>query len=564
MKVNSIQSVIPFFGKQEVKKENKISQNTTQTIPNQTSKMPSAETFQAMNGIKPRTKTKPVPFVHNDAQASKAIYEAGLVMTSLKDIKNLKRVLQKGDEQTSNVMMQLSLIKTGDIDESTVSNYWETGKMNDNLAKDLDMVYEARKAGKNPADVYVPTVKSQKEGNAKTKIGDVFKVADEDKIYVKTSEKDSKQLDMDKDMFVKLFPPAKRFTTQQQSIGDCYLVSTLNTVMQNPKARVALYDAFHQNGKDVTVKFQNGYGEYKYENAELPKDRVQKYSLKGSTGIRILEDAYGLDSVNKADVKFREIMGQKIEAKKAEVANSTGEQKVKAQKSLEGHEKRLNDYIEAKKDPSRTIVVCRDDNYYNIYYEEDENGLKFADLKNDPDNKSDKFHSAADFYRGALGGYNFEVLERMGFGGFRQYNLDLEEKTVTPMLKKANFNENYIMTGGTRAGGSRVENPVAASAGIYGFHAYTLEPHKDANGELKMRCTNPWNTSYDADISYKDFLKYYDSVSIIDVNSYGKKLPLEKQPYAYDKDGAVVGDNKNDGEVIWFKNGKKPVLPSKQ
>lgn len=559
MKVNSIQSVMPFTGKIEAKKDNKISKNTVQTSPQSPAKMPSAELLQAMNGIKPRTKVKPVPFVHNDEQASKAIYEAGLVMTSLKDIKNIKRVLQKGDEQTANVMMQLSLIKTGDIDESTVSNYWETGKMNDNLAKDLDMVYEARKAGKNPADVYVPTVKSQKEGNAKTKIGDVFKVADQDKIYVKTSEKESKQLDMDKDMFVKLFPPAKRFTTQQQSIGDCYLVSTLNTVMQNPKARVALYDAFHQNGKDVTVKFQNGYGEYKYENAELPKDRVQKYSLKGSTGIRILEDAYGLDSVNKADVKFREIMREKIENKKAELANAPEDKKADARKSLMGHLQRLNDYIKAKEDPNRTIVVCRDDNYYNIYYEEDENGLKFTDLKNDPDNKQDRFKSAADFYRGALGGYNFEVLERMGFGGFRQYNLDLEEKTVTPMLKKANFNEDYIMTGGTRSGGSRVENPVAASAGIYGFHAYTLEPHKDEKGELKMRCTNPWNTSYDADIPYKDFLKYYDSVSIIDVNSYGKNLPLEKQPYAYDKDGAVVGDNKNDGEVIWFKNGKKPI-----
>ena len=80
--------------------------------------------------------------------------------------------------------------------------------------------------------------------------------------------------------------------------------------MQNPKARVAIYDAFHQEGKDVKVKFQNGYGEYKYENAELPKDRVQKYSLKGSTGIRILEDAYGLDSVNKADANLKKIMNE--------------------------------------------------------------------------------------------------------------------------------------------------------------------------------------------------------------------------------------------------------------
>lgn len=564
MKVNPIQVAMPFRGTTKVNKpENKIAEAKLHTAPAIQAK-PSLELIQVMSGVKPMSIAKPAPVAHDNTQAAQAIKDAGVMGLSKEDYKNVKKVLAKGDEQTSNVMMQLQMIKSGDIEASTVSHYWATGKMNDNLANDLDMIYEARKAGKNPIDVYVPEVKSQKEGTKNAKVGDVFKVADQDKIYVKTDDNKSKQLDMDKDMFVKLFPPAKRFTTQQQKIGDCYLVSTLNTVMQNPKARVAIYDAFHQEGKDVKVKFQNGYGEYKYENAELPKDRVQKYSLKGSTGIRILEDAYGLDSVNKADVKFREIMTDKIKAKREEVKNSTGEAKEKALKSLEGHKQRLNDYIEAKKDPSRTIVVSRGDNYYNIYYKEDENGLMFTDLKNNPDNKDDKFESPADFYRGSLGGYNFEVMERMGFGGFRQYNLDLEEPTVNKMIKKENFNENYIMTGGTRAGGSRVENPVAEKSGIYGFHAYTIEPHKDANGDLKMRCTNPWNTSFDADVPYKDFLKYYDSVSIVDVNSYGKKLPLEKQPYKYDKDGAVVGDNKDDGEVIWYKNGKKPVkVPDK-
>ena len=564
MKVNPIQVAMPFRGMNKVDKpENKIANAKVQTAPAIKAK-PSLELIQVMSGVKPMSIAKPTPVAHDNTQAAQAIKDAGVMGLSKEDYKNVKKVLAKGDEQTSNVMMQLQMIKSGDIEASTVSHYWATGKMNDNLANDLDMIYEARKAGKNPMDVYVPEVKSEKEGTKNVKVGDVFKVADQDKIYVKTNEKESKQLDMDKDMFVKLFPPAKRFTTQQQKIGDCYLVSTLNTVMQNPKARVAIYDAFHQEGKDVKVKFQNGYGEYKYENAELPKDRVQKYSLKGSTGIRILEDAYGLDSVNKADVKFKEIMNDKIAAKREEYKHSKGEARIQAKKSLEGHEKRLNDYIEAKKDPNKTIVVSRGDNYYNIYYKEDENGLMFTDLKNNPDNKNDKFESPADFYRGSLGGYNFEVMERMGFGGFRQYNLDLEEPTVNKMIKKDNFNENYIMTGGTRAGGSRVENPVAEKAGIYGFHAYTLEPHKDEKGDIKMRCTNPWNTSFDADVPYKDFLKYYDSVSIVDVNSYGKKLPLEKQPYKYDKDGAVVGDNKNDGEVIWYKNGKKPVkVPDK-
>ena len=554
MQVKAISQLTPFMGAKAVKSEKKA--QTTQTNPMEKAPMPSAATLQAMVGVTPKRRlqaAKPTPKAYSNYEASQLIAESGALL-SKRDYKNVKKVLARGDEQTSNVMMQLELIKNGDIEPSTLSCYWETGKMNDNLAKDLDMVYEARKAGKDVADVYVPNVKSQAEGNKNTKVGDVFKVENEDKIYVKTDENESRQLDMDKKMFMKLFPPAKRFTTQQQSIGDCYLVSTLGTCMNHPKARVALYEAFHQDGNDVTVKFKNGYGEYKYENAEVPKDRVQKYSLKGSNGIRILEDAYGLDSVNKADVKFQEIMNEKIAAKRKEVQNAPMAKKAEAMKSLKGHQQRLNDYLEAKKDPDRTIVVCRDDNYYNIYYEEDENGLKFSDLKKDPDNKQDKFQRAADFYRGSLGGYNFEVMERLGFGGFRQWNLNFEEKEVKKQMMQDNFNDNFVMTGGTRASGGRVENPVAESAGVYGFHAYTLEPQKDAKGELKVRCTNPWNTSYDADISYDKFLEYYDSVSIIDVNSYGKKLPLQEQPVKYGKNGAILDEKSTEAPVIWYNN----------
>ncbi len=555
MQVNPI-SEVSFKGTSDVKTAKKT-EVVTQPVETEKTAMPSAATLQAMHGIKPQKMSiaKPTPVAHTNNEASQLIAEAG-VFLSKRDFKNVKKVLAKGDEQTSNVMMQLELVKNGDIEPSTLSHYWETGKMNDNLAKDLDMVYEARKAGKNVADVYVPNVKSQAEGNKTTKVGDVFKVADQDKIYVKTDENESRQLDMDKDMFIKLFPPAKRFTTQQQSIGDCYLVSTLGTLMNNDKARVALYEAFHQDGKDVTVKFKNGYGEYKYENAELPKDRVQKYSLKGSTGIRILEDAYGLDSVNKADANFKKIMNEKIAKKREEVEKAPMNKKADAMKSLAGHQKRLDDYLEAKADPNRTVVVCRDDNFYNIYYEEDENGLKFADLKDDPDNKSDKFHRAADFYRGSLGGYNFEVMERFGFGGFRQWNLNFEEKEVKAQMMKDNFNKDYVMTGGTRASGGRVENPVAEAAGVYGFHAYTLEPQKDEKGNLTVRCTNPWNTSYDADISYDKFLEYYDSVSIVDVNSYGKNLPLQEQPVKYGKDGAIMDKDSKEAPVIWYNNDK--------
>ncbi len=562
MNVNEVVSAAPL---KEVKKAKKAEKTTALDKPQEKQEakpMPSAELMQAVVGVKKLGRPERVKYTPQTAENFLRNHPADKFLRK-EDRLNIKRVMCDGsDLEASNIQMQLKLVADGDLEPSTLQNYWETGKMSENLAKDIDMVYEAKKAGKNVNDVYVPTVKSKAEGHKNVKVGDVFQVDGEDKVYVKANDKESRQLDMDKDMFIKMFPPAKRFTTQQQHIGDCYLVSTLNTLMQNPKARVAMYEAIHQDGKDVKVKFKNGYGEYKYEDAKLPADRVRAYSLSGAMGVRILEDAYGVDSINKADHAFKTIMSDRIAKKEEELKTATGDKKAELQKSIDGHKQRLNDYLAAKADPvkGKDIVVCRDDNYFNIYYEEDENGLKFAELSKDPDNKDLHYESPADFYRGSLGGYNFEVLQRFGFGGFRQMNLDLETDKVKEMISKDNFNEDFIMTGGTRAGGSRIENPVAKSAGIYGFHAYTLEPHKDDKGNLTMRCTNPWNTSYDADISYKDFLKYYDSVSIIDVNSYGKDLKLEEQPIKYGKNGAIVGDNSDDKEVTWYINGnRKPV-----
>lgn len=90
-------------------------------------------------------------------------------------------------------------------------------------------------------------------------------------------------------------------------------------------------------------------------------------------------------------------MNERIDAKEKELAKAPMAKKPELMESIKGHKQRLADYNKAKADPNRTIVVCRDDNYYNIFYEEDKNGLVFTDLKKDPDNKEDKFQRAADF-----------------------------------------------------------------------------------------------------------------------------------------------------------------------
>lgn len=530
----------------------KKTKNNFNVVSETVGKLPTGATYRAMLGIQsPQPKLPEIP--EFDYKSADDYVRDNPVMKHIcrTDINRLVDALCSKTEEAANVKMHLDLIKSGDMDPQSILYYWTDGRMNEHLVKDMRMITDAKEAGKKVEDVYVPTVKTPQAGVNIREVGDVFEVEGSKNIYVKTDDNSAKQLKMDKEMFIKLFPPATRFTTQQQDIGDCYLVSTLGSIMNNPKSRVALYDAFEQNGKDVTVKFKRGFGEYKYENAELPESRVKNYGVDGSTGIKILEDAYGLDSVNKADTMFRKIMNDKIAKKEQEVQSATGSEKEKLQKILDGHKQRLNDYIEAKNDKSRQIVVCRDDNKFNIYYEEDKYGLKFKDLKNDPDNRKYGYKSEADFYRGSVGGYEFEVFQRLGFGGFRQMNLKYDREKVEKLIEKKDFNSNHIMTGGTKSSLLGIESEIDSKKGLYAFHAYTLEPKKDGN-ELKISCTNPWNTAYKADISLKKFFKNYDSVSIVDVNSYGKNLPLEEQPIKYGKHGPITGLHKSDTPVVWY------------
>ena len=535
-----------------------IKENTKKSVVNENfktlniEKIPSGSAYRAMLGIQPSSK-KPleIPEFTRDEACEYVRNNPITKYVCRTETDRLVEVLTSKTEDAANAKMHLDLIQSGDLSPKSVKYYWADGRMNEHLLKDMRMITDAKETGKNIVDVYVPTMKTPEEGVIKREIGDVFEVEGSKNIYVKTDENSAKQLKMDKTIFTKLFPPAQKFVTQQQKIGDCYLVSTLSSIMNNPKARVALYDAFEQKGNDVIVKFKNGFGEYKYENANLPESRIKDYGVEGSIGIKILEDAYGLDSVNKADTMFRKIMNDKIAKKEQEVQNATGSKKEKLQKILDGHKQRLNDYIEAKNDKSRQIVVCRDDNKFNTYYEEDKYGLIFKDLKNDPDNQSYGYKSEADFYRGALGGYEFEVFQRFGFGGFRQLSLKYDKEEVEKMIKKNNFNSNYIMTGGTKSSLFGFESELDVDKGLYAFHAYTLEPKKE-NNELKISCTNPWNTTYKTDISLKKFFRHYDSVSIVDVNSYGKNLPLEEQPIKYGKRGPITGLNKYDTPVVWY------------
>ena len=479
---------------------------------------PSAEQYRAALGIKTKKEEK-------DPYGAREYLNNHPVSPYIKgeDRENLIKVMETGNVETSNVEMQLALIADEKLTPQTLSHYWKTGKMCDQMEADIDMMYDCYANGKKVEDVYVPNVASQEEGTKNAKIGDVFQVEGQDRIFVKDDEEKSHQLKMDKETFIQLFPPAQRFASAQYAIGDCYCVATLNSVMENPKTRIALYDAMEQDGEDIHVKYPNRKADYVAKKGELKPETDTKMVLRGAQGVRLLEDAFGLELKVKAEDDFRTIMNQKIADKKAQYqAEENPREKAIMKKDWLGMRKRLDDFEKSMSDPKNKTVVLRDDLGDRIAYKEDRYGMMFAPLKEAPENVGrdgkPKFATEKEFYRGSLGGYQHQVMNVLGIEG-KILNTERNREEILDLLSQEPSGK-YMLCGGTYPDGTRTENPVAKDKGIYSFHAYTLEAVKDNEGDLKIRATNPWNTAVDADLSVEDTFKFFDVFEVYDINSY--------------------------------------------
>lgn len=513
MLVNSIGVTTPVNTvNTEVSKVKKAAVNQQQSHAQEQLAAPSAELLRANAGIK--TKQDKDPY---GARAFLNQHPASPVIKG-EYRENLIHAMEKGNVETSNIEMQLALISDGKLHPQTIADYWKDGKMCDQMESDIEMMYDCYANGKKVEDVYCPPVKSQAEGTKSAKIGDVFQVEGQERIYVKDGENSSHQLKMDKDTFIGLFPPAQRFASAQYAIGDCYCVSTLNTVMENPKTRVALYDAFEQDGKDIHVKYPNGKADYVAKNGQLRNDTNEKMVMRGAQGMRLLEDAFGLELKVKAEDDFRNMMNQKIADKKAEYqAESDPREKAIMKKDWNGMKQRLADFEESMANPKNKTVVLRNDTGWTIEYKEDRYGMQFAPLKHAPENNKE-YTAEKEYYRGSLGGYQHQVMELLGFEG---KCLDsVKDKQALHELIQEPSADKYLLAAGTWPDGSRTEQPVAKDKGVFSFHAYTLESVKNDDGEVRVRSTNPWNTGLDTDLTEKEMFEFFQFVEVYDVNGY--------------------------------------------
>ena len=133
----------------------------------------------------------------------------------------------------------------------------------------------------------------------KTDIGDV--IEHNNQLYINEGDKLFKW-NMTKEKFDDLFPAGERLLLKQGKVGDCYLLSVLLSLINNPLGKIYLYKSFEQNGNDIlcTIRSYKEYGGTKnYPNGELPKVDTR---LEGCKGLQMLEHTY-------AEVSFRSSAG---------------------------------------------------------------------------------------------------------------------------------------------------------------------------------------------------------------------------------------------------------------
>ena len=135
-----------------------------------------------------------------------------------------------------------------------------------------------------------------------TSIGDVVEVGRQ--MYINDGKKLSKW-NMTKEMFLKLFPLVDRFAFKQKKLGDCYLLSSISSVMRNKKASVTFYQSFEYDGKDVkvTVKAYEDYnGSQTFTNGEL--SNLGKKQVEGCRGVQLYERTYAKVALREHDILY--------------------------------------------------------------------------------------------------------------------------------------------------------------------------------------------------------------------------------------------------------------------
>ena len=436
------------------------------------------------------------------------------------DKRNLGNVIRKNDEETEYMKKMIHLVCKDMVTPMATTSLCKHGVMSELAKADIDTYYDKVK-DKNMSivDAFVPVSASQAEGQAKAAVGDVFRVDGQDKIYVKSGDDYSRQLDMDADTYLKLYPPVERYASSQGGNGDCYLLSSINAVMENPYARPALLDCFHQKGNDVVVQFPGKETQVVFENGQLPKGTdIEKYT-EGPTGMKLLEHAYGKTYEADKYAEYKDVVAE--EMKKMEKDLAKWEKKNPKDSLTIKKKKEINQRManwqagqakidEAMADPNHKMLFVLDD-YDNFVIG------KFGPMTEDVNKVDKEYNVPSDYYTGGVGGYTDFALRMLGFDA-ESFLTSEDEDAIDEALFAKNPSD-YIIAAGTHPEvEGEMESPQEVSYSIYSSHAYKVLPFDDKDGNRMFEVTNPWNQSHRVIMDAEKLKEFFEDFSIAKVN----------------------------------------------
>ena len=206
------------------------------------------------------------------------------------------------------------------LDNGTVKNVEIPRLANADLTPEIYSDLKLLKEGKSIVKEFSADT-DIKEAYKATSIGDVVEVGEQ--MYINDGKKLAKWK-MTKEMFLKLFPPVDRFAFKQKNLGDCYLLSSISSVMRNKKASVTFYQSFEYDGKDVkvTVKAYEDYnGSQTFTNGEL--SNLGKKQVEACRGVQLYERTYAKVALREQDIIYPNTAESKALMQRIEGGNSS-------------------------------------------------------------------------------------------------------------------------------------------------------------------------------------------------------------------------------------------------
>ncbi|MCR5260347.1 MAG: hypothetical protein K6C94_00735 [Candidatus Gastranaerophilales bacterium] len=486
----------------QTQKEKKLCQPEQNLQQNEEVTSLSGENWRAISGITENQLKKANRLVNKFALMGRL---------GIHDIANLKKIIKSGDEQAENVSKLLTLVNEKKVNPKTLKFICKDGIMSDGMEKDINMIFDAKNKGIDPNDAYIPHFNNTDEGLKSAQVGDLFEVEGQNRIYIKNKDGQPEQLKMDKQMMLKLFPPAERFANAQTYSADCYFVSTVNSMMDSPEARAHFLQCFEQDGNDIKITFPSNNFTYTAENAVMPKAYKGNF-VTGSTGIKLVEYAYGKYLEDFATNKAITAQTNAIKKFEKQLEKTTSTQKQKSlNEQIKNYTIELDKLTEAVKSGSKDVIVELDHNREPVMHSG--SGISLRSLNQMNMYRHTSYQTPGDYYRGD-GGYMEDVFNDFGYKETEAYFMD--DPDIQEILTNPELSKDYIFSGGTKREGRQnlfhAELVMDRSLSMYGAHAYRIAPSVNKDGETVFKVSNPWNSSHNAILTMAQLKEFFSEI----------------------------------------------------